>query len=84
MTRPMGQVRQLDQRINDAGYLRLMPVEPLVMNLSNTLRNIPAMVSKTEARMKSSKTNKWFDLPPIKRTLLSLYDWIFRTYYDRG
>ena len=42
MTRPMGQVRQLDQRINEAGYLRLMPVDPLVMNMSNTLRNIPS------------------------------------------
>ncbi len=84
MTRPMGQVRQLDQCINEAGYLRLMPVEPLVMNMSNTLRNIPSRVSKTENRMKSSKGNGLLDLPPVKRTLLSLYDWIFRNYYDRG
>jgi hypothetical protein len=84
MTRPMGQVRQLDQRINDAGYLRLMPVEPLVMNMSNTLRNIPSKVSKTESRVKSSKDKRMLDFPPVKRTLLSIYDWIFRNYYDRG
>jgi hypothetical protein len=84
MTRPMGQVRQLDQRINDAGYLRLMPVEPLVMNMSNTLRNIPSKVSKSEIRVKSSKSHRLLDLPPVKRSLLSLYDWIFRNYYDRG
>ena len=83
MDRPMGQVRQLDQRINEAGYLRLMPVEPLVMNMSNTLRNIPSRISKTESRMRSSKGNGLLDLPPVKRTLLSLYDWIFRIYYDR-
>jgi hypothetical protein len=37
MDRPMGQVRQLDQRMNDAGYLRLMPVELLAQNMSNRL-----------------------------------------------
>ena len=38
MDRPMGQVRQLDQRMNDAGYLRLMTTEPLMMNMSNSTR----------------------------------------------
>ena len=33
----MGQVKELDRRMNDAGYLRLMTAEPLAMNLSNTL-----------------------------------------------
>src|SRR5512140_3240581 len=37
MAKPMGQVRQLDQRMNDAGLLRLMVPEPLAMNMSNTL-----------------------------------------------
>ena len=41
MDRPMGQVIRLDERINQAGYLRLMPVESLAENISNTLRNIP-------------------------------------------
>jgi glycosyltransferase involved in cell wall biosynthesis len=31
MDRPMGQVRQLDQCMNDAGYLRLMVSDPLAM-----------------------------------------------------
>ena len=35
MDRPMGQVKQLDQRINADGYLRLMTAEPLAMNMSN-------------------------------------------------
>ena len=33
----MGQVRQLDKRMNDAGLLRLMVSDPLAMNMSNTL-----------------------------------------------
>src|SRR5690242_12891417 len=37
MDKPMGQVRQLDKRMNDAGLLRLMVSDPLAMNLSNTL-----------------------------------------------
>ncbi len=37
MSRPMGQVRQLDQRMNEAGLLRLMVSDPLAMNMSNTL-----------------------------------------------
>src|SRR3989304_4930980 len=37
MDKPMGQVRQLDKRMNDAGLLRLMVSEPLAMNMSNTL-----------------------------------------------
>ena len=37
MDKPMGQVRQLDKRMNDAGLLRLMVSDPLAMNMSNTL-----------------------------------------------
>src|SRR5574340_100406 len=37
MDKPMGQVRKLDKRMNDAGLLRLMVSDPLAMNMSNTL-----------------------------------------------
>lgn len=83
MDRPMGQVRQLDQRMNEAGYLRLMPTEPLAMNMSNTLRNLPGRVSSTEKRSKNGKSNPLLDLPFVKRGLLFFYDQIFRWYYDR-
>ena len=33
----MGQVRMLDQRMNEAGYLRLMTVDSLAQNMSNSL-----------------------------------------------
>jgi glycosyltransferase involved in cell wall biosynthesis len=35
MDKPMGQVRQLDIRMNEAGYLRLMTAEPYMQNMSN-------------------------------------------------
>ncbi len=83
MDRPMGQVRQLDERMNAAGYLRLMPTEPLAMNMSNTLRHLPGYVSTTADRSKAGKQNLLLDFPPVKRGLLYLYDQVFRWYYDR-
>jgi glycosyltransferase involved in cell wall biosynthesis len=84
MDRPMGQVRQLDQRMNEAGYLRLMLTDPLAMNMSNTLRNAPgAAAARTTERKKSSPSTALLDFPPVRRVLLSMYDAIFRWYYDR-
>lgn len=83
MDRPMGQVKQLDQRMNAAGLLRLMPLEPLVMNMSNTLRTMPGMASATASRTTSGQKSWLLDFPPLKRSLLKLYDAIFRWYYDR-
>jgi glycosyltransferase involved in cell wall biosynthesis len=84
MDRPMGQVRQLDQRMNEAGYLRLMITDPLAMNMSNTLRNAPGKAANRAVnRATSTRAARLLDLPPIRRTLLALYDTIFRWYYDR-
>ena len=83
MQRPMGQVRQLDQRMNDAAYLRLMPTDPLVMNMSNTLRNLPGHISTTADRSKAGKKNLLLDFPLVRRPLLAFYDTVFRWYYDR-
>lgn len=86
MDRPMGQVRQLDQRMNEAGYLRLMVPDPLVLNMSNTLLEVaeayraglqtgaaPAGPSGVKARL--------LQLPPLKKGFLWLYNQIFRWYY---
>ena len=83
MERPMGQVRQLDQRVNDGGYLRLMPVEFLAQNMSNRLDWIHSPEDaesspKTERRL----GKKIFNTPLLKRLLLGVYDRIFRLYYD--
>jgi hypothetical protein len=83
MDRPMGQVKQLDMRMNEAGLLRLMPTDPLAMNMSNTLRSMPRLVSTIAVHARSGKKNALLDFPPLKKILLSVYDAIFRWYYDR-
>lgn len=83
MDRPMGQVRQLDQRMNQAGCLRLMPTEPYAMNLSNTLRNAPGRVLSSPGRVRAKQKHLLLDLPPVKNGLLALYHRIFQWYYDR-
>jgi len=83
MSRPMGQVRQLDERMNSAGYLRLMPTEMLAQNMSNRVpdeyrKNIEKLTGKTSPR----KRARWLDMPFIKHRLLAIYDHIFRWYYE--
>ena len=80
MDRPMGQVKQLDERMNAAGYLRLMPVDPLVMNMSNTL---PGEVKREEKRENKRLAYRFLDFSPVRFVLLKLYDSIFRWYYAR-
>jgi hypothetical protein len=80
MDRPMGQVKQLDRRMNEAGLLRLMPVEPLVMNMSNSLRGVRAPATRQAG---GRRRRLILDLPPVKSILLKLYGQIFRWYFDR-
>ncbi|MBN2146018.1 MAG: glycosyltransferase family 2 protein [Anaerolineales bacterium] len=91
MDRPMGQVRQLDQRMNEAGFLRLMPTQPLAQNMSNRLDWIhdPSEAASKPSTAEGKKTSPKHTLrkrllaaPPIKRVLLGLYDRIFRWYYE--
>jgi len=80
MDKPMGQVKQLDQRINAAGLLRLMLPDPLVMNLSNTLDGIKKGAAETAPPSVGWK-KRLAQFPPLKKALLTLYDQIFKWYY---
>ena len=80
MDRPMGQVRALDQRMDEAGYLRLMTSRPLAMNLSNTLRAVPEPGRAAEPRRRTLK-RRVLEWGPIRRVLLGLYDRVFRWYF---
>ncbi len=84
MDRPMGQVRQLDQRMNEARYLRLMPVEFLAQNMSNRLDWIhdPSEVKNTKTAPPNPFKMKLLKHRLIKRLLLGLYDRIFSWYYE--
>jgi glycosyltransferase involved in cell wall biosynthesis len=77
MDKPMGQVRQLDERMDRAGYLRLMPVERYAQNMSNTL---PTRLSSAAVSNQRSPLQRFWEMPFIKKSLLSLYNMIFRLY----
>lgn len=79
MDRPMGQVRQLDRRMDEAGYLRLMPSDPLVMNMSNTLQLKGNSVTVENTKVSWRKI--LLNTRPVRKILMSLYDAIFRAYY---
>jgi len=83
MDKPMGQVKQLDQRMNAAGYLRLMVSDPLVMNLSNTTDYVRGAYAKSQPALKRpGLVKRLVQFPPIKKALLAAYDQIFKWYYS--
>lgn len=81
MSKPMGQVIQLDRKINDNGYLRLMVSDPLAMNMSNTPILTTAPVDGNKKETKASLFQRLREIGVVKKSLLSLYDLIFRWYY---
>jgi hypothetical protein len=84
MDRPMGQVRDLDRRMDEAGYLRLMTVEPLMMNMSNTLGEIPPIGSSSRPLSSPTLRTQVLHLPFVKRILLAIYNRIFYWYYSES
>lgn len=83
MDKPMGQVKQLDQRMNAAGYLRLMVSEPLVMNLSNTTDYVKGVYAvKQPAPKRAGLVKRLVQFAPVKKALLAVYDQIFKWYYS--
>jgi glycosyltransferase involved in cell wall biosynthesis len=82
MDKPMGQVRQLDKRMNDAGLLRLMVSDPLAMNLSNTLGYLRGELGKEQSERRSSLGKRLMELAPVKKVLLAVYNRIFNWYYS--
>ncbi len=83
MDKPMGQVRQLDKRMNDAGLLRLMVSDPLAMNMSNTLGYLRGELKQAGVRQKRVSIGKrLLEWGPVKKILLSIYNKIFHWYYS--
>ena len=82
MDRPMRQVKQLDQRMNEAGYLRLMPVDILAQNISNRLDWIHKPEQALQKAPPAGLRKKVLQQPLVKRVLLGVYDRIFRMYYE--
>ena len=82
MDKPMGQVRQLDKRMNDAGLLRLMVPDPLAMNMSNTLGYLRGELKDTGKKKSISFGKRVLDIGFIKKVLLAIYNKIFSWYYS--
>jgi glycosyltransferase involved in cell wall biosynthesis len=82
MDKPMGQVRQLDKRMNDAGLLRLMVSDPLAMNMSNTLGYLRGELKTQAAKRKGGFARRLLELSPVKKILLAVYNRIFSWYYS--
>ena len=83
MDKPMGQVRQLDKRMNDAGLLRLMVSDPLAMNMSNTLGYLRGELMGGEKKTKNVSFGKRvLEIGFIKKILLAVYNKIFSWYYS--
>jgi glycosyltransferase involved in cell wall biosynthesis len=82
MDKPMGQVRQLDKRMNDAGLLRLMVSDPLAMNMSNTLGYLRGELGKPTVKRKASFGKRVLEVGFIKKMLLAMYNKIFNWYYS--
>ncbi len=82
MDKPMGQVRQLDARMNAAGLLRLMIPDPLAMNMSNTLGYFRGELKGAAAMKPISFAKRVLEFAPIKRILLAAYNRIFHWYYS--
>jgi glycosyltransferase involved in cell wall biosynthesis len=78
MDRPMGQVRSLDKRLNDSGYLRLSTTERLCKHMGNRIET----AGNEKKQRSTSPARRLRNLPPIRRSLLWLYDRIFRLYYS--
>jgi hypothetical protein len=81
MERPMGQVRELDRRMDQAGYLRLMTAEPLVMNMSNAPEGIPGAAVRPQPPPARGLRRRLLEFAPLKRALLYLYNAVFQWYY---
>ncbi len=82
MDKPMGQVRQLDKRMNDAGLLRLMVSDPLAMNMSNTLGYLRGELGKERGKKKESFGKRVLEVGFVKKILLAVYNKIFSWYYS--
>lgn len=79
MDRPMGQVRSLDEQLNEAGLLRLTTLDPLVKHMGNRLAE--SLPDSRNTNSAPGPVGIW-KFPFVRRTLLGIYDRIFRLYYD--
>ena len=68
--------------MNDAGLLRLMVSDPLVMNMSNTLGYLRGELGMHNEVRKPRLAKRVLEFGPFKKMLLAVYNKIFNWYYS--
>ncbi|HMK08970.1 MAG TPA: hypothetical protein VK449_08075, partial [Anaerolineales bacterium] len=83
LDRPMGQVRALDARLDEAGYLRLMTTEPLVRHMGNVVppEERGELGSPPLPPRRRSPARRLLDWRPLRWLLLGVHHRIFRWYF---
>lgn len=80
----MGQVRSLDEKLNNEGLLRLTTAERLVKHLGNRLETAGLVDVDLGVRQKAHHgVPQLRNLPLVRRSLLWVYDQIFRLYFSK-
>jgi hypothetical protein len=84
----MGNERLLDQRINELGLLRLSLTRKFVQHLGNAPdRDLFEQHDDIKVQNKHDESlglsDRFFNIPIIKRVLLKVYNLIFDTYYNQ-
>jgi glycosyltransferase involved in cell wall biosynthesis len=84
-TRPMGQVRRLDEIINEKGYLRLATEKWYVRHLGNTLpEDITDQPQDFGPAMRKQPSRKGLsELKPVQKFLQWVHNWSFDILYRR-
>jgi glycosyltransferase involved in cell wall biosynthesis len=80
MDRPMGQVLQLDELMDKAGFLRLMIPEPFAMNMSNKVPDSFGVNRNPTHRGRKYIFRKILESYLIKGLLMKIYNQIFSWY----
>jgi len=81
MSKPMGQVKQLDERMNNANLLRLMTPDPLAMNLSNSTEYLLHRYINPIKEKREGPWKRMLNVAPVRKFLLFIYGRIFDWYY---
>jgi hypothetical protein len=84
LDRPMGQVSRLDEKMNRAGYLRIMTPNAYVRHLGNTLPSQAVSAAPLSPRDRPIAGRGPLHWAPIRRFLLWVHHTIFRWYYRGG
>jgi glycosyltransferase involved in cell wall biosynthesis len=80
--RAMGQVRLLDQAINEQGYLRLCTPDWWVMHMGNTLAGMADQFSVTESTSRPDRRiSRFWQIRPIRRIVQMVYHRSFEILY---